>query len=56
MLQRDVVHVLDHLHVARELVLELTDLPAKGVARIAETVAEWEPTLLAVALRWPCPS
>lgn len=50
------LHVLDHLHVARELVLALTDLPARVVARVADTVAEWELAPQAVALRWPCPS
>jgi hypothetical protein len=34
------LHVLDHLHVAREAVLELAHLPDKLLARLAAAVAD----------------
>jgi hypothetical protein len=49
------LHVLDHLHVAREPVLALTHLPDRLAERLATAVAAWQPQPTAVALRLPCP-
>jgi hypothetical protein len=47
--------VLDHLHVAREAVLEVAHLPDKLLAHLAAAVADWQPQPAPVAVRLPCP-